>query len=315
MVGGTLMQFVVLRNPSSSKNRAGKTKPYPSNIKPINLTGIADLPDVLASLHRDGVKCIIVDGGDGTVREVLTHLPSIYGADLPSIGILPHGNTNLIARNTGALHSPPSLSKLEDLPTHEEAAVMRAVPMLRLDFEAAEHPSLRGFMMGWGAFATATRMAIEENTSTGPFQVLDVFFKTLKSAFLQGRKGEMRQGVPADITIEGEPRPKGHRFLGLVTPFKGTLVAGLNPFWGKGDGTIRWTDVLAPAPHLVPATLIAMKGRCMKWMWRRGYHSGYAETLDLIIDTPLVLDGELIPIDQNQKISISAREKVYFISV
>ena len=309
------MQFVVLRNPSSSKNRAGKTKPYPPNIKPIDLTGSAALPAVLAGLHRDGIQCIIVDGGDGTVREILTYLPEIYGADLPSIGILPHGNTNLIARNTGALHSPASLLKLEDLSAHEAAAFTREVPMLRLDFETAECPSLRGFMMGWGAFASATQFAIEKNSSTGPFQVLDVFFKTLKSAFLQGRKGVMRQGVPADLTINGEASQQGHRFLGLVTTLTGTLVAGLNPFWGKGDGAIRWTDVLAPAPHLVPASLIAMKGRCMKWMRRRGYHSGYAETLDLIIDTPLVLDGELIPIDQKQKISISAREKVYFISI
>ena len=315
MVGGKLMQFVVLRNPSSSKNLAGKSKPYPSDIKPIDLTGIADLPDILASLHRDGVKCIIIDGGDGTVREVLTHLPNIYGADLPSIGILPHGNTNLIARNTGAIHSPASLLKLEDLPAHEETAFMRKVPMLRLDFEGAERPSLRGFMMGWGAFASATRLAIEENSSTGPFQVLDVFFKMLKSAFLQGRKGVMRQGVPADLTINGEASEQGHRFIGLATTLKGTLVAGLNPFWGTGEGVIRWTDVLAPAPHLIPASLIAATGRSMNWMLRRGYHSGCAEKFDLIIDTPVVLDGELISIDQKQKISISAQENIYFISI
>jgi len=132
MVGGKLMQFVVLRNPSSSKNRAGKTKPYPSNIKPISLTGIAALPTILAGLHKDGVQCIIVDGGDGTVREILTHLPNIYGANLPFIGILPHGNTNLIARNAGALYSPTSLSKIKDLPAQEDTAIMQKVPMLRL---------------------------------------------------------------------------------------------------------------------------------------------------------------------------------------
>ncbi|MEP3231694.1 MAG: diacylglycerol kinase family protein [Hyphomicrobiales bacterium] len=309
------MQFVVLRNPSSSKNRAGKTKPYPSNIKPIDLTGIAALPALLTGLHRDGVKCIIVDGGDGTVREILSYLPDIYGSDLPFIGILPNGNTNLIARNTGALHSPASLLKIEDLPAHEDASFMQKVPMLRLDFEGSERASLRGFMMGWGAFARATQFAIEENTSTGPLQVLDVFFKTLKSAFLQGRKGVMRQGIPLDLTLDGEPMEQGNRFIGLVTTLKGPLVAGLNPFWGKGEGSIRWTDVLAPAPYLVPASLIAATGRCMNWMLKRGYHSGSAEKLDLIIDTPLVLDGELISIDQKQKITISAQENVYFISI
>ena len=315
MAGGKLMQFVVLRNPSSSKNRAGKTKPYPSNIKPIDLTGIAALPALLTDLHRDGVECIVIDGGDGTVREVLSHLPEIYGADLPFIGILPHGNTNLIARNTGALHGPTSLLKIEKLPAQEDATIMRKMPMLRLEFDGAQHPPLRGFMMGWGAFTRATQFAIEENTSSGPFQVLNVFFKMLKLAFLQGRKGVMRQGIPAYLTIDEKPTQQGHHFIGLVTTLKGTLVAGLNPFWGKADGAIRWTDVLAPAPHLVPAALIAITGRCMKWMLRRGYHSGHAEKLDLIIDTPLVLDGELIPIVQSQKISISAQEKVYFISI
>ena len=315
MVGGKLMQFVVLRNPSSSQNRAGKTKPYPADIKPIDLTDIDALPSILAGVHKDGVECIIVDGGDGTVREVLTHLPEIYGTNLPFIAILPNGNTNLIARNTGALHSPASLLKIDDIPAQEDATIMRKMPMLRLDFGEAERSPLRGFMMGWGAFARATQFAIEENTSSGPFQVLDVFFKMLKLAFFQGQKGAMRQGIPADITIDENPTQQNHRFIGLVTTLKGTLVAGLNPFWGKGDGAIRWTDVLAPAPLLVPAALIAITGRCMKWMENRGYHSGQAERLDLIIDTPLVLDGELIPINKRQKISISAREKVYFISI
>lgn len=315
MVGEILMPFVVLRNPLSSKNRAGKAEPYPTNIKPIELTDTASLPAILAGLQKDGVDVIVIDGGDGTVREILTHLPNIYGDDLPFIGILAHGNTNLIARKAGALRNPASLIKIAGFSKQECLEITQQVPMLRLDFEEAQRPPLRGFMMGWGAYASATRFAIDEHTSTGAFQVLSVFFKTLKRAFWQGQKGVLRQGIQAQLTFDGKLREEGRRFIGLATTLRGPLVAGLNPFWVKGNGAVRWMDALAPAPYLLPATLLAATGRHMKWMGKSGYHSGCADRLDFIIDTPLVLDGELIPIDQQQKISVSAQEKVSFISI
>lgn len=309
------MQFVVLRNLLSSKNRAGKAAPYPADIKPIDLTDVASLPVILAGLHKDDINCIIIDGGDGTVREILSYLPEVYGADLPLIGIMPNGNTNLIARKAGALLSPMSLLKIEDLSAQESRATSNEIPILRLDFEGPKHLSLRGFIMGWGAYARATQFAIDENASTGSFQVLSVFLKILKRAFWQGRTGELRRGVETDFTIDGKPSEQGRRFIGLVTTLSGPLIAGLNPFWGKGDGAIRWTDILAPAPHLLPAALIGAIGKHMKWMLKCGYNSGYADKLVLWVDTPLVVDGELISIDEKQKITISAREKVCFISI
>lgn len=309
------MQFVVLRNPLSSKNRAGKTKPYPPHIKPIELTDTVSLPVVLEDLKADHVDCIIIDGGDGTVREVLTHLPAIYGANLPLIGILAHGNTNLIARKGGALRNPAALLGIEALSAQECKALTRSMPMLRLDFDGKDRPSLRGFMMGWGVYASATRFAIDENASTGIYQVLSVFFTMLKLTLWQGQKGSLRQGIPLQLNIDDKPTEEAHRFIGLATTLSGSLIAGLNPFWGKGEGAIRWTDVLAPAPYLLPASLIAATGRHMKWMSARGYDSGRADKFDLTIEAPLVLDGEIVPIDGKMKISISAEEKVDFIAM
>ena len=137
----------------------------------------------------------------------------------------------------------------------------------------------------------------------------------LKLTLWQGRKGSLRQGIPLQLNIDDKPTKQTHRFIGLATTLRGSLIAGLNPFWGKGEGGIRWTDVLAPAPYLLPAALIAATGRHMKWMTKRGYVSGLADKIDLTIEVPLVLDGEIVPIDGKLKISISAKEKVDFIAM
>ncbi|MDT8871316.1 diacylglycerol kinase family protein [Komagataeibacter rhaeticus] len=44
------------------------------------------------------MDCIVIDGGDGTVSDVLSAVHRHYAPDrLPAIAVLPSGNTNLIA--------------------------------------------------------------------------------------------------------------------------------------------------------------------------------------------------------------------------
>lgn len=315
MVGGRVMRLAVLRNPASSKNRDSHPVVYPAEISPIDLTGKENLPALLHDLKQQGTDLLAIDGGDGTVREVLSHLPDIFGSELPVIAILPRGNTNLVARKAGAIKTPADILELKASTLHDITSMIRETQLLRLDFENPDRPSLRGFIMGWGAYATATRLAVEQEQSRGARQVLSVFIRVLKAAFFEGRTGALRQGIEASLVIDDVIMQEGRRFVGLATTLKGPLTAGLNPFWNSGAAPLRWTDVKAPALNLLPSACLAILGRHMQFMTRNGYLSGSAHKIDLILDGDLVLDGEFVSPGAGKRVSIRAAENVRFISM
>ncbi|PJA61023.1 MAG: hypothetical protein CO163_00500, partial [Rhodobacterales bacterium CG_4_9_14_3_um_filter_71_31] len=102
----------VLRNPSSSGNRGRAPRPAPPGVVVIEARSAAETPAALAALRAAGVVAVVVDGGDGTVRETATHLAQAFGGAPPPLGVLPHGNTNLIARSLGALADEAALAAL-----------------------------------------------------------------------------------------------------------------------------------------------------------------------------------------------------------
>lgn len=308
----------LIRNPNSRANRAGDTgtrAAFPSAVQVIDCSALEDMTRNLRAARASGAEIVLIDGGDGTVREVLSRLPGIWGARLPRVGIFPRGNTNLIAREVGGLRHPDAVTEIlrrraagSPLPTVQR-------PVLRVDYAGAEHPSMRGFVLGWGAYATGTRIAREEIAAAGPRQVAMTVFSTVRRALFGALSDELRRGVPARLAIDGTDTGDTSRFIGLVTTLQGRLVAGLNPFWGEGPEPIRWLDVEAPARRLALAVPFVLAGRPRRWMLQNGYASGRAKRLELHLDTPFIMDGEVFPPPSQGPLAISAAEEVSFISL
>lgn len=298
------MRIAVLRNPHSTRNRGRDAPEPPAGVRLIAATDIATLGATLADECARGLDLLVIDGGDGTIREVVSRLPEAAGGAPPLLGILAHGNTNLIARKLGAL---PGYAALEGLQRPE--LLIRSTPLLRLDIEGQGAP-LRGFICGWGAYATGTRIAVEEIEARGGGQVLRAVLATLRRA-LFGDEG-MRAGVDASFAALGHPVQHGGRFLGIATVLEGPLLAGLNPFWGGGQGALRWLDILSPAPRLALAAPCAALGCPMGWMDGAGYRSGRSAEITLGLRTPIVLDGELVTLAPGSEIRISAAETLHF---
>lgn len=308
-----MMRIAVLRNPKSSKNIARPAPAYPPSIAQFELDDAANLPALLQKLHQDTLDLLVIDGGDGTVRQIVTHLPGIFTTHMPLLGILANGNTNLIARSLGREKPPASLDELARTPRHEVAAASVTMRLLRLDFEHENRACERGFITGWGAYATATKIAVEEIAKRGEKQVTAAILKTLTRAFFAQDAAKIRHGVEMGLTIDNTAAWNGMSFIGLATTLNGPLTAGFNPFWGKGDNPIRLTTVEAPAKYLPLALPFALFGRPMPWMQNAGYRSDRCNDIELQISDDLILDGEKIEIGVPQKIAISARERLQFI--
>lgn len=274
------------------------------------LTQPADRAALLDTLHEfaaSGVDLVVVNGGDGTLRDVMSALPAAYPDMLPELAILRAGNTNLAARMLGINGSgPQALDRL--------IAAVRTGRLRRQDCAFLQvawigqpsRPSLRGFFLGAAAFADAKRLADEQIHRRGVHQgaAVGLTLATTILHVLTGR-GPVHRGTAISTTIDDGPARDGHRFLLLVTTLD-RLMLGLWPFWGSGAGfgRINWLEIDAP-PRFLPLALPAIVvHRLRDWMpvWisrigsriasRWGYRSGRAAQLAVRLERPFVLDGE-----------------------
>lgn len=309
------MRIAVIRNPKSSRNKGRPAPQMPDGVASFEPLDLEALFEVLRSLHQDGIDLLVIDGGDGTVRDVLSCLFEIFTDKVPMLTILANGNTNLIARKAGFLANLSVIGDLVHKDVSEFDNLGQTMPILRADVEGSKIKPLRGFIAGWGAYASATQIAMQEVGARGGGQVLLTYLTTLRRALIGREARGLREGVVASFDAQGHEMNTGHRFIGIATTLPGRLTAGLKPFWGKGEGGIRWLDVIAPAHMLALAAPLAVLGFAPKWMKRSGYHSGRSENLTLQIDGPIVLDGELFEFNSDQKIIITASETVRFIAI
>lgn len=118
----------------------------------------AQLPEALAEFARRGINLLVINGGDGTVRDVLTCGQAIFGDDWPAIAVLPKGKTNALTVDLGV---PDDWSLQDAIDALDRGTRMRRRPMvvtaLGDDEPSATLPRVAGFILGAGAFTTATR--------------------------------------------------------------------------------------------------------------------------------------------------------------
>lgn len=313
-----MSDVALIRNPNSTGNRASsldRQAAFPSAVQVIDCSALNDMTRNLREAHASGAEIVLIDGGDGTVREVLSRLPGIWGPKLPRVGIFPGGNTNLIAREVGGLTGPDAVSEILRRRAAGNPLPLVQRRILRVDYAGAEHPSMRGFMLGWGAFATGTRIAREEIAAAGPRQVALTVVAMLRRAVFGAGRAELREGVAARLTVDGRNSAEGRRFIGLATTLQGRLVAGMNPFWGEGPEPIRWLDVQAPGRWVALAAPFVITGRPRRWMTRTGYASGRAKRLEVHLEAPFIMDGEIFPSPSRGPLTLSAAEEISFISL
>lgn len=279
--------------------------------------GRAELQDALRDFAARGVDLLAVQGGDGTLREVLTALPGAFGDAPPEIAVLAAGKTNLAARVLGgAGMGEAGLRALLDA-ADRGALRRRVLPVLevaRPGADTAEAPPLRGVLFGAAAFTEgkllADRQLHRRGFHEGAAVALAMAGVALRMAL--DRTHPLRAGMPMAVAANDASVREGRRFLVLATTLD-RLMLGLRPFWGEGRGDVRWLDITAPPRRLAAALWSGGRGRPRPWMAPAGYLSGRAERLRIALDGPFVLDGEVFEAP-SQRLLLSAHDRVAFVS-
>lgn len=294
-----MKKAALIRNPRSTRNRrkARDIRGFATDwlgTRFIEPGSVGDIPGILADLAAQEVDWIIVDGGDGTVRDVMTPLPEAFPAGMPKLSIIPSGNTNVIAadvsRNTRGVDALAALKAAAEQGRGE----INNRPCLEIHREAGD-PVLRGMFFGVGMFRLAAELAhksdYHDRIGHGPAVAIAI----ARAAYevLMGGPDSLWRGGEEMVVRAGEDASRSGRHLLVLATTLQKLVLGAWPFWNEHQGPIQFLDADAPPERMVQALYGLLRGRAPDWM-REGdaYRSHGVQDLHIQLKNGFVLDGE-----------------------
>jgi diacylglycerol kinase (ATP) len=285
----------VIRNPRSHRNQ-GLAPEQAAGAEVITETTLKrrELFEVLARFASMGVDYIAIDGGDGTVRDVLTCGASVFGDDWPPLIVMPKGKTNALAADLGL----PAQWTLDTALERARAGSFGCRRTLVVADATDPDSRVQGFMLGAGVFTRAISLG-QSAHRWGAFNSLAVFvttFWSLGQAFFAGRTNPWRQLTGMRLTDDfGRPLAddEEQRYVLLSSTLE-NFPMGLKPF-GERRAGLKLAVLDRPRrKSLLRIPQIAF-GRRPPEPARLGYHWVEADSYVLALEDPFILDGEAFP--------------------
>lgn len=290
-----------IRNPRSHRNKGNPADLEDcSNILTETPSTREDLQLCLARFAKRGIDYLVVDGGDGTVRDVLTCGADIFGNDWPMLIVLPKGKTNALAVDLGL---PTHWSLGEALAAAQHGKTVTRSP-LRITPADNAGRSLQGFILGTGVFSLATEVGQEAHRrgAFNSFAVgLTILWGIIQSLF--GRAGNpWRRSTRTRIVDRTTGRDLPHtgrgnvdeRYLTVATTFE-QFPLGAKPFGRHVPQGIKMAVIDWPTRWIIALLPAIMFGLYGQFLNRKGARRVTAEQVDLDMGGNFVLDGEAFP--------------------
>lgn len=304
----------LIRNSRSHRNAARtSTEVLGDNVLLATPRRRSELAGILGEFAEKGVDYLAIDGGDGTVRDVLTCGAGVFGERWPMMMVLPGGKTNALALD---LDIPTDWSLDDALSAAEAGNLVQRQPLViaQRDNERAQ---VRGFVMGAGVFNQVINLG-QRSHDLGAFNQAVVAITTVWSvaqAMLGMSGNKWRQGTAMRIQrSNGTPLPHGgglpadERYMLFASTLQ-TFPAGLDPFRGIAD-PLQVAVIDNPRRRLLVHLPSIFRGKASASTRRRGYHVFGESAVDLDLGDSFILDGEAFPAGQYR---VSAGPKLRFV--
>ena len=307
--------------------RAGRSNPqvrkilrllknYP-DVAHIETTSVRSVPEALASLARQNVELLVVNGGDGTLQYTLTQM--LTTDDFPSIPMvapLRGGRTNMTAMDIGAQRDPVKglQSLMEDVKAGriEDRLVDR--PLLRVE-TLRDRRTHYGFFFGAGMIHRAidlTHSIFPPGRSQGSFGAGIVTAGLLMKAIAKRSDGVLTPDK-AQILLDGELVGSGEFTLIIASSLQ-RLFLKINPFWGLEEAPVRFTAMASNCERTAAAAPGILRGKPRSFVKpAAGYTSRNVDVAELRIDAGFTVDGETIQPRSGEIVRISGDRRVRFV--
>jgi diacylglycerol kinase (ATP) len=280
----------------------------------------AQLPEALAEFVTKDIDLLVINGGDGTVRDVLTCGQAIFGDNWPAIAVLPKGKTNALTVDLGI---PEDWTLQDAIDALDHGTRVHRRPMTVSAIEEADKATgvsrVAGFILGAGAFTKATQ-AGQSAHRLGAFDSMVVavtaLWALLQSLFAS-RANPWRKGARMRIGLGSANAPMAHSGQGdpamrqlLFASTLERLPAGIRPFGALRSGLklVAVDQISRRTTALIPMVVM---GKLRRGLRERGIHQLKASQFTLSIDDQFILDGEAFPagnyrIDQGPELAFVA---------
>ncbi|MEZ5692526.1 MAG: acylglycerol kinase family protein [Altererythrobacter sp.] len=290
----------VIYNPRSHRNKGQDldlaSRPYVHLAQPRERDGIVA---ALAEFAAKGVDYLIVNGGDGTVRDVLTGGMEVFGDNWPALAVLPKGKTNALNVDLGA-PSGWNLCDAIDAFASGKRVVRRPLLVTR---PGSEEAPLAGFIMGAGGFTLGIQ-AGQDAHRLGAFDSLAVGVTAawgVLQALFGSDANKWRRGAEMEILLGDERTPLPHSGQGYEGRRAVMLASTLERFpvglklFGEHRKGLKLVAMDRPRRRLLaalPKILFAGPG---KESASRGFYQMAVDRFELTIGDDYILDGEAFP--------------------
>ena len=256
----------------------------------------ADVPAVLSVLADRDVAVIAINGGDGTVARVLTHLLEDAPFErLPLIALLPGGTTNMNAGDVGLrgglVRAVRRLCRWADDDRIEGLLLRRAI--LRVDPGTGQSAAY-GMFFGTGAIIHGIEYCRASIHTKGVASEIGPGLAMARTLWGIARR-DRRFARPVAVSValnDAPPAPAEDILILLVTSLE-RLFLGLRPYWGKEDAPLHVSLIRAGADRLLQNLPSLLRGKPGRHVGTEGYQSRNVARIGLTLDGPWTLDGEM----------------------
>ena len=298
-----------LGNDGASGHAVNGVLPDIPNVLVAEPEGSGDLPRILADFKARGIELLVMNGGDGTVRDVLTSGLPVWGQDWPAVAVLPRGKTNALNVDLGA-PADWTLAGVIDAFAAGRRIQRRGIVMTPIgaDHALQESGALMGFILGAGAFTTGIKVG-QDAHRLGAFNSLAVGVTTawgLMQALLGSPRNRWRRGIGMELLMGPERAPLPHSGFGdpaqrwiLVASTLDRLPVDMKLFGPYHHG-LRMVVMDKARRRLLAMIPAVVAGKEPAWVTRAGVHFAKASEFELALDDEFILDGEVFPAGRYQ---------------
>jgi diacylglycerol kinase (ATP) len=297
---GTPPVVGVIYNPRSHRNQ-GRDLEVAARPN-VHLAQPREREEIRAALHlfRDEqIEFLIINGGDGTVRDVLTAGLDVFGDQWPALAVLPKGKTNALNVDLGA---PAGWNLPEAIAAFDGGRRTSRRPVVVTPLESGGAP-LAGFILGAGGYAmgikagqTAHKLGAFDSlavVATAGFGVLQALFGSDTNPWRRGARMELLLGDAREPLAHAGQGYAGRRSVLLASTLE-RFPGGIRLFGALREG-LKLVALDRPARRILIAIPLLLAGWKLKDPEARGLHYRTAEHFELAIEDDYILDGEAFP--------------------